>query len=744
MAKNGPNKAEVVVETERVELKRELGLVGATSMVVGIIIGSGIFVSPKGVIESTGSIALCFIVWVLAGFISLGSALCHAELSTSLQKSGGTYTYLQMGVGNYIAFTYAIIVVLIQNPGILLIELMTLCKNLLSITATCGIPVYLERFIVALLVVTLIIVNSYSSRLTSKVTIMTTIGKLLALMTIITGVTSELGTGFQGTSNKPSSLALALYSAIWATSGGESIAVVVEEIKNPSKTIPRSVIIGHLIVIVVYILTNISYLTVMTKAEMIQSEAVAVDTDPLGAIPLYGYTISRHTETSRDFCFKAEKYGARTYYFMTDSRDQMTGWVAALTEAAARSKKRTVKIEQEKVVLKRELGLVGATSLVVGTIIGAGIFISPKGVLQNTGSVGLCLVVWITAGIISLGSSLCSAELGAMINLSGGTYTYIRLGLGNLLAFMFVSQRIMVRNSLSLLIQPLTFSKYTASILPICGSPKSLEKMIAATTLVTLVMVNMYSSRLAGRLTILTTVGKVFALLVIIVGGLFTISQGTTHELTSGFSGTKTDPSSIALAFYSALWAYSGSSTINNLVEEIKSPSKNIPRAAIFGIVSIIGIYVLTNVSYLAVMTRSELLQANAVAAVTLSLLYLFPSDLSQLINLVGFLDALYDAFVYLSLIRFRLWTMKDVPRTVRVPLFIPVLMFLVKVYLFIAPIIIRPRLEYIYVGAGVATCSLLLYIPFVYFQFRLPFYDKIVMWMQLIFEICPPSQPEK
>ncbi|KAH9515728.1 b(0,+)-type amino acid transporter 1 [Bulinus truncatus] len=475
------------------------------------------------------------------------------------------------------------------------------------------------------------------------------------------------------------------------------------------------------------------------------------------------------------------------------------------------SDKKNVKIEQEKVVLKRELGLVGATSLVVGTIIGAGIFISPKGVLQNTGSVGLCLVVWITAGIISLGSSLCSAELGAMINLSGGTYTYIRLGLGNLLAFMFVSQRIMVRNSLSLLIQLLTFSKYTVSILPICGSPKSLEKMIAATTLVTLVMVNMYSSRLAGRLTILTTVGKVFALLVIIVGGLFTISQGTTHELTSGFSGTKTDPSSIALAFYSALWAYSGSSTINNLVEEIKSPSKNIPRAAIFGIVSIIGIYVLTNVSYLAVMTRSELIQANAVAAlfgervlhsfsiviplsvmvstlgscnnnifsnsrvtftaardgnlpdylsyihvkqftpfgamtltVTLSLLYLFPSDLSQLINLVGFLDALYDAFVYLSLIRFRLCTMKDVPRPVRVPLFIPVLMFLVKIYLFIAPIIIRPRLEYIYVGAGVATCSLLLYIPFVYFQFRLPFYDKIVVWMQLIFEICPPSQPEK
>ncbi|CAG5128361.1 unnamed protein product [Candidula unifasciata] len=64
------------------------------------------------------------------------------------------------------------------------------------------------------------------------------------------------------------------------------------------------------------------------------------ETDPLGAVPLGGYTISRHTETSKDFCFKAEKYGGRTYYFVADNRDQMTEWVSALTEAAARSKRR--------------------------------------------------------------------------------------------------------------------------------------------------------------------------------------------------------------------------------------------------------------------------------------------------------------------------------------------------------------------------------------------------------------------
>ncbi|PVD32691.1 hypothetical protein C0Q70_08136 [Pomacea canaliculata] len=64
------------------------------------------------------------------------------------------------------------------------------------------------------------------------------------------------------------------------------------------------------------------------------------EADPLGAIPLIGYSISRHLDTGRDYCFKAEKYGARTYYFMTESRDEMTQWVIALVDAAARCKKR--------------------------------------------------------------------------------------------------------------------------------------------------------------------------------------------------------------------------------------------------------------------------------------------------------------------------------------------------------------------------------------------------------------------
>uniref|UniRef100_A0A2C9M886 Amino acid permease/ SLC12A domain-containing protein n=1 Tax=Biomphalaria glabrata TaxID=6526 RepID=A0A2C9M886_BIOGL len=142
-----------------------------------------------------------------------------------------------------------------------------------------------------------------------------------------------------------------------------------------------------------------------------------------------------------------------------------------------------VHIEQDKVVLRKELGFVSAASFVVGSIIGSGIFISPKGVLQNTGSVGLCLVVWAVAGLISLGSALCYAEMGAMIGISGGQYTYIRLGLGNFLGFIFAAQKTLLRNSISQIIMLLTFAKYTVSLLPTCGSPVLLEKLIAAITL---------------------------------------------------------------------------------------------------------------------------------------------------------------------------------------------------------------------------------------------------------------------
>ncbi|XP_059158753.1 b(0,+)-type amino acid transporter 1-like [Physella acuta] len=247
---------------------------------------------------------------------------------------------------------------------------------------------------------------------------------------------------------------------------------------------------------------------------------------------------------------------------------------------------------------------------------GSGIFISPKGVLAASGSVGLCLVVWVLAGIISLGSALCYAELGSTISKSGGVYTYIRMGLGNPLAFCYAFFMICIRVPATLVVMLLTFSKYLITLLPTCGSPENLEKLITALALVLLVLINGYSSWLAAHMTVVTTACKLVTLLIIIVGGIVVMCQGTTSELDTAFSDTSTDPSSLALALYSALWATKGGENLNMLVEEVKNPSRNVPRAAILGILVVIVVYTLTNVSYLAVMTKDEMLNAQAVAVV--------------------------------------------------------------------------------------------------------------------------------
>lgn len=113
-------------------LKRRVGLFSGIALIVGTMIGSGIFLSPRGVLERTGSVGLSLVVWCLSGLLSLLGALCYAELGTLISKSGAEYSYILEAFGGPLAFLFSWISVFILKPAMLSIICLTLSEYIVS------------------------------------------------------------------------------------------------------------------------------------------------------------------------------------------------------------------------------------------------------------------------------------------------------------------------------------------------------------------------------------------------------------------------------------------------------------------------------------------------------------------------------------------------------------------------------------------------------------------------------------
>ncbi|EDW45882.1 large neutral amino acids transporter small subunit 1 [Drosophila sechellia] len=269
---------------------------------------------------------------------------------------------------------------------------------------------------------------------------------------------------------------------------------------------------------------------------------------------------------------------------------------------------------EEKIVLKRKLTLLNGVAIIVGTIIGSGIFIAPTGVFIYTESVGSSLLIWLTCGILSTIGALCYAELGTCITRSGGDYAYLLVSFGPLVGFLRLWIALLIIRPTTQTIVALSFAHYAVKpFFPECDPPQNAVKLLAAICLTLLTTINCLSVKVSMKVQDVFTVGKLLALIMIILSGLYYMATGELENFSNPWDGNYSTRN-IGYAFYSGLFAFGGWNYLNFVTEELQDPYKNLPRAIWIAMPLVTSIYVLVNLAYFAVVNKPEMLSSLAVA----------------------------------------------------------------------------------------------------------------------------------
>src|SRR5437016_3647139 len=273
-----------------------------------------------------------------------------------------------------------------------------------------------------------------------------------------------------------------------------------------------------------------------------------------------------------------------------------------------------MKNETTHSTLERTLGLKDLTLLIIGTVIGSGIFIVPGAVLRQTnGSISLAMLVWLAGGILSLLGALTYGELSAMNPKAGGLYIFILDGFGRLPSFLYGWTLFFVISSGSMATLAVAFSSYLGQIVPL--SPLA-AKLAAIAMIVVVTVVNVIGTRESANLQDWTTAIKVGAIL-LMSAILFVLGHGFAAASTAAstnFSG-RSILSGVGFAMIGVLWAYEGWQYVTFSAGETINAQRNFPRALLIGSSTLIGIYLVANLAYLAALGPVKAAQTDSIAA---------------------------------------------------------------------------------------------------------------------------------
>jgi basic amino acid/polyamine antiporter, APA family len=293
-------------------------------------------------------------------------------------------------------------------------------------------------------------------------------------------------------------------------------------------------------------------------------------------------------------------------------------------------------MSEKRLELVRGLGPAAAMAMVIGHIIGTGVFLVPSSMARATGSVGLVFVVWIVGGALSLFGALTLAELGAAMPEAGGAYVYLKRGFGPVWGFLFGWMNNLVGKPASISTIAAGFLIFVSYFVPVVRTPIftlhlpvpftghssdfvfTWAQPLAAAAIALVSFINYLGVRLAGRLQVVLTCIKIGSILAVVVLGF--LFAGKRAPSAQPFFPPSLNPGLFAgflTAMVGALWAYDGWLDLTLAGSEIVDPQKNIPRALIGGTVTVGVIYLLANAVYFRVLPIEAVASAQNVASET-------------------------------------------------------------------------------------------------------------------------------
>jgi APA family basic amino acid/polyamine antiporter len=277
--------------------------------------------------------------------------------------------------------------------------------------------------------------------------------------------------------------------------------------------------------------------------------------------------------------------------------------------------------------LIRGLGLWAAVAIVIGDTIGTGVFLVTSDMARAVGTVKLVFAAWIIGGLINLFGAFCYAELGAAFPRAGGAYVYLTRGLGPLFGFLFGWMTSLLDRPVAMATLAAGFLRFVGFLFPVVTTPLftlhfvhydfvfTVAQPLAALVVIAVTALNYLSVRMGGAIQVFLTSLKIATILLIVVAGISFGKHGAIEASPVAAPIGLATISALLYALVPAMWAYNGFADLGALGEEIKQPQRNIPRALILGLITIVSLYLMANVIYFHSLPFASIMRSQHVAS---------------------------------------------------------------------------------------------------------------------------------